>query len=94
MYYALSDSFTGDDPKDYTGGFANTKEVIAFRSKKERDAWLYDTKLLTAKALTRAQAIKLADTDMGTWQQEYDVAKICRMYGTDSEYVTLSGYNR
>lgn len=94
MYYALSDSFTGDDPRDYTSGFANTKKVIAFRSKKERDAWLSDTKLLTAKPLTRSQAIKWADTDQGTWQQEYDVAKICRIYGTDSEYVTISGYSR
>jgi len=29
-YYALSDSFTGDNPNEHASGFANTKEVIAF----------------------------------------------------------------
>ena len=48
-FYALSDSFTGDNPTDYTHGFANTKEPIAFTSK-------------TAKAITRAEAIREAST--------------------------------
>jgi hypothetical protein len=61
-YYALSDSFAGDNPREYTHGFANTDKVIAFNSKKERDAWLKTTKLLKAKPLTRAEAMRLTKT--------------------------------
>lgn len=55
-FYALSDGFTGDNPIDYCSGFANTKEVIAFTSCKNREDWLNSTKLLTAKKLSRKQA--------------------------------------
>jgi len=61
-YYALSDSFTGDNPREYTHGFANTGRVIAFGSKKERALWLKTTKLLKAKPLTRAEAMRLTKT--------------------------------
>lgn len=60
-YYAESDSFTGDYPQDYTHGFANTKTAIAFETYKEREAWLKETKLLTARKLTRREALKLAE---------------------------------
>ena len=62
-FYALSDSFTGDDPADYTHGFANTKEPIAFTSRAARDKWVESTRLLTARAITRAEAIREA----GVW---------------------------
>ena len=61
-YYALSDSFTGDNPKEYTSGFANTNRVIAFHSRKERDEWLKNTRLLKAKPLTRGEAMRLTNT--------------------------------
>lgn len=62
MFYALSDRFTGDLPREATSGFANTKEVVAFRSKKERNEWVEETNLMTARALTRAEALKLVPT--------------------------------
>jgi len=61
-YYALSDSFAGDNPKEYTHGFTNTSKVIAFNSKKERTDWLKNTKLLKAKPLTRTEAIRMTKT--------------------------------
>jgi len=61
-YYALSDSFAGAHPKEYTHGFANTNKVIAFDSKKERDAWLKTTKLLKARPLNRGEALRLTKT--------------------------------
>lgn len=61
-FYALSDSSTGDNPTNYTQGSANTKEPIAFPSKTARDRWVEATRLLTAKAITRAEAIRWADT--------------------------------
>lgn len=64
-YYALSDWFTGDDPKEYTSGFANTKTVICFDAARERACWLESTKLLTARALTQKQAIKAAKWETG-----------------------------
>ena len=57
-YYALSDSFTGPNPTEYTSGFTNCGEVIAFSSVSKRTAWLAATKLLKARAITRPQAIK------------------------------------
>ena len=78
-FYALSDSFTGDNPADYTHGFANTKEPIAFTTKTARDRWLESTKLLTAKAITRAEAIREA----GVWPvlPHGGQAKAIRLYG-------------
>jgi hypothetical protein len=61
-YYALSDSFAGDNPREHTHGFANTDKVIAFDSKKERDAWLKTTKLLKARPLTRCEAMRMTKT--------------------------------
>ena len=61
MFYALSDSFTGDLPAEFTDGFSNTKEVIAFSSRAARSEWLSATRLLTARPLTRAQALRRAD---------------------------------
>ena len=80
-YYAETDSFTGDDPREYTHGFANTKEPLAFMSKHSRDAWLSSTKLMTARKLTRAEAVRAAFTIYGGHRG-------CRVYGTET-HVTL-----
>jgi len=66
-YYALSDSYTGASPKEYTSGFANTCEAIAFDSLSKRTAWLAATKLLKARAITRPEAIKLTPTLDSEW---------------------------
>jgi len=58
-YYALSDSYTGPSPAEYTSGFANTSAAIAFSSLGARTAWLAATKLLKARAITRPEAVKL-----------------------------------
>ena len=58
-YYALSDSFTGPNPKEPASGFANTVVAIAFSSLGARTAWLAATKLLKARAITRPEALKL-----------------------------------
>ena len=58
-YYALSDSFTGPNPAEPTGGFANTCIAIAFRSLGARTAWLAATRLIKAHAITLPEAIKL-----------------------------------
>ena len=73
MYYALTDSFTGDNPSEHTAGFANTKEVLAFRTKADRDSWVETTKLLTAKKLSRYEALSEARTFEGN--------KVARTYG-------------
>jgi len=77
-YYALSDSFSGDDPKEYTYGFANSTKVIAFKSKEDRDIWLKTTKLLKAKALTRAESLRMTTTVNGR--------KLVPVYGSN-DYV-------
>jgi hypothetical protein len=56
-YYALSDKHTGDYPENSTNGLPYSKEVIFFPSANARDEWLKETKLLTAIALTRFEAI-------------------------------------
>lgn len=66
-YYALSDTFTGDYPNDFTTGFANTKIPIAFFSKNERDKWIESTRLLTAKPITRKEAEKIAKWERGEY---------------------------
>ncbi len=94
-YYALTDSFTGDNPMEPTSGFANTKRPLAFRSKKERDAWVLNTKLLTAKAITRTEAIVIADWALGAhYGHSAESVKPCRLYSTDdrreAEYIILT----
>lgn len=86
MFYALSDSFTGDLPNEYTHGFANTKEVIAFRSRKGRDEWLETTNLATAKPLTRAEALKLIPTIRDRYN--YPVKEV-RVFGEDLTKIIL-----
>ena len=53
MYYALTDTFTGNYPSEATAGFANTKAAIAFETRAGRDEWVRETNLLTAKAISR-----------------------------------------
>ncbi len=66
-YYALSDSFTGDYPNEYTAGFNNTKIPVAFFSKLERKIWLESTKLLSAIPISRKIAEKLAKWEIGEY---------------------------
>lgn len=87
MFYALSDSFTGDNPREITHGFANRKVVIAFNGKAERAQWLDSTRLQTARPLSYAEA--LARTD---WQDarfvlagEYGKVKAVRIHGMQDE---------
>lgn len=82
MFYALTDTATGDSPSEYTHGFANTKGAVAFRTKAERAAWLANTKLLTAKAITRAEALKLAERSNGITKNPGD--RVVPIYGTDT----------
>jgi len=90
-HYALSDSFTGETPREYTHGFANTKEVICFKTSRERANWLSSTRLLTARPLTRSQALKWANSGGdGTGRygkvvkiagkQEYDIIRESRRF--------------
>ena len=87
MFYALSDSFTGDMPREYTHGFANTKEVIAFNTRKERNEWLEITNLATAEPLTRAEALKLIPTTRD--QHNYPVKEV-RVFGEDLPRIILN----
>jgi len=90
-YYALSDAFTGDYPREYTSGFA-MKRVIAFESYAERKKWLSETKLLTAKAITRKEALKMCDRVEGVGENDVEYrAKYC---GCDDDYVVIYGYDR
>ena len=89
MYYALSDSFAGDLPHEYTSGFANTKCVIAFETRAARQKWLATTRLLTAKALTRAEAIRDACTATGMEPGCSYGDKIARMADSDDSYTVL-----
>ena len=81
-YYALSDSFTGDMPVDYTDGFANRKEVIWFSTAKKRADWLESTKLLTARKITRQDAIAYADWMIGVGGNPDLTGKVAREYKT------------
>ena len=87
MYYALSDRFTKNNPDEYTHGFANTKIVICFKTKKERASWLDSTKLLTAKPLTRDEARAYASIEQ-SWCGHYKV-RLAKIYGTD-EYHAIT----
>ena len=79
-FYALSDSYTGNHPIEPATGFANTGIVIAFRRKKDRDAWLNNTKLIKARALSRAEAIALTATEHGR--------KAVAIYDADAPHIS------
>ena len=84
-YYALSDSHTGPNPKEPASGFANTGEAIAFNSLGARTAWLAATKLLTARAITRPEAIKLTPTLNDEWTPSYlKGLKLVSVWDTDA----------
>ena len=80
MFYAETDTFTGDNPKEHTHGFANTKEVIAFRSKAARDEWVSSTKLMTARAVTRSYALK-ESSEGGNYPGTEIGDRFVRVYG-------------
>lgn len=82
MYYALTDSSTGDNPREYTSGFANKKEVLAFRSRFARDEWVASTRLLTAMAISRREAIRLTPWKDGWYYgRDHWQVKPVRVYG-------------
>ena len=86
-YYAMSDIFTGDDPYAYNAGFANTKVAIAFKSRKEREEWLRNTKLASAKAITRKEAIRVTKWESGEYfDTSATKCKPVRIYGTGDGY--------
>ncbi len=94
-YYALTDSFTGDNPKEPTAGFAYTKEPLAFTSAAERREWLKTTKLTNAAAITRNEAIAIADWRIGRdCGCAAEFVKPCRIYGTGdkmyADYIILA----
>lgn len=95
MYYAETDSFAGDNPAEYTSGFANCREVIAFPTRAARDEWLKSTRLLTAKPLTRAQALSLTKWRVGDYlgYRLHDRVKAVRVYGTSDHYHLIAGKN-
>ena len=68
MFYALSDSSTGDNPSEVTHGFANRKIAIAFKTKASRDSWIENTRLQTARPLTRAEALAYTN-----WQDAQNI---------------------
>lgn len=87
-FYALSDTFTGDDPKYYNAGFCNTKIVIAFTSKKDRDDWVKNTKLLTAKSLSRKEAEELTSWEIADYYfRGYEKVKAVRIHGKDNHVI-------
>lgn len=77
-YYALTDGFTGDNPGEYTSGFANRKEPLAFLSPKERMSWLSSTNLLTANPISRDEALSMTE-----WMSDDRgrIQKRIRLYG-------------
>jgi len=80
-FYAMSDTFTGDNPREYSTGVANTKIPIAFRSRDDRDKWLQSTKLTTAKAITRREAVKMVTKEKGEFYGCRALwVKACRIY--------------
>jgi len=87
MFYALSDSFTGDNPRESNYGADNRKIVIAFKTKAARDQWVDNTRLQTARPLSRAEA--LARTE---WQDAlniipggYGQVKAARIHGVTDD---------
>ena len=85
-YYALSDSYTGPSPAEYTSGFANSSAAIAFSSLGARTAWLAATKLLKACAITRPEAIKLTPTLKSEWTpSDLNGLKSVSVYDIDAE---------
>ena len=101
-YYALSDIFTGPNPAEHTSGFANSCIAIAFCSVRARTAWLAATKLLTARAITRPEAIKLTPTLNDEWTPSYlKGLKLVSVWDTDAtgravhtgDEVTLQDYS-
>ena len=101
-YYALSDSYTGPSPAEYTSGFANTVVAIAFDSLSKRTAWLAATRLLKARAITRPEAVKLTPTLKSEWTpSDLKGLKSVSVWDTDAEgravdtggVVTLQDYS-
>jgi hypothetical protein len=86
IYYALSDSFTGDNPKELTSGLAQRKEVIGFRDWEDRARWVRETNLQTARILTRPEAAKLTPYDTHLTDQDYHIKSI-RIYGESGFFI-------
>lgn len=91
MYYAMSDRFTGDTPVDYTAGFANTKEPVAFQTREARQRWLSTTRLTTSRPLSYRDALKFATTATGNETVQRGTvcqgAKLVRVAFTENYHV-------
>lgn len=63
-YYAIYDHFV--DPYHPSWGFSNTKSAMAFKTKRQRDAWVGARKLFdfSADVVPRAEAAEYAE-DLG-----------------------------
>ena len=88
IYYALSDSQTGDNPEHLTSGFAQKKEVIGFRDWEDRAKWVRETNLRTARILTRPEAAKLTPYDTYLTEEDFHVKSV-RIYGEPNQYFVL-----
>ena len=88
FFYALSDDFTGDYPKEYTHGFSNQKIAIAFPSKEARDEWVRDTNLLTARPLSRQEAMWFSYTSADS-SSEGHTDVLGRVIGFGDHYVRM-----
>lgn len=92
MFYALFDKFELGK-KEYSHGFANTKWVMAFTTKAARDGFLSATYDLSAKAVSRAAALRLADRrGEGSYVLDDEIV-ICVRTGAhcDTLYVAKKG---
>jgi hypothetical protein len=84
-YYARLDS-TMRWKKEFGHGFCNSKEAVAFRAKKDRDEYLADTYDLSAKKLTRAEALRYATPIYGD-RKRYGIG--IEIYGSDYEFLKM-----
>lgn len=88
MYYALSNSSTGESPIHWTNGVSSMKEVICFYTPEDRQRWLDETKLLTAHAIERDDALRYV-----AWTQlAHNMVKQCRIYNTHDFHVIVKKY--
>lgn len=78
MRYLQIDWFMSDK-KEYGHGFCNSKTALAFRTKAEAQEYLKNTYDLSAKFITRKQALKYAE--YGHWGQNNFISFYENMHG-------------
>ena len=72
--------------KEYGYGFANAKFVAAFKNNAIRSYYLFSSKDLSAKKITREQAIKMSEKILNTQDRG---AEIFNQNGFTGEYYIL-----